>query len=214
MLVTKPAPEFKAQAVMPDNSFKEVSLSDYKGKKVVLFFYPLDFTFVWPTELIAFDKRVDEFTKRNVQVLGCSVDSHFSHLRWKEIPVEKGGIGNIQYPLVSDLDKSIARDYDVLLGTTPATVITEDDEMETSIGGGVALRGSFLIDEDGNVRHEIKNDLPLGRNIDEMLRLIDALDHHNKHGEVCPAGWTEGKTGMKPSNDGMRDYLANSTEEL
>jgi len=214
MLVTKPAPEFKAQAVMPDNSFKEVSLSDYKGKKVVLFFYPLDFTFVWPTELIAFDKRVDEFTKRNVQVLGCSVDSHFSHLRWKEIPVEKGGIGNIQYPLVSDLDKSIARDYDVLLGTTPATVITEDDEMETSIGGGVALRGSFLIDEDGNVRHEIKNDLPLGRNIDEMLRLIDALDHHNKHGEVCPAGWAEGKTGMKPSNDGMRDYLANSTEEL
>ena len=214
MLVTKPAPEFKAQAVMPDNSFKEVSLSDYKGKKVVLFFYPLDFTFVWPTELIAFDKRVDEFTKRNVQVLGCSVDSHFSHLRWKEIPVEKGGIGNIQYPLVSDLDKSIARDYDVLLGTTPATVITEDDEMETSIGGGVALRGSFLIDEDGNVRHEIKNDLPLGRNIDEMLRLIDALDHHNKHGEVCPAGWAQGKTGMKPSDDGMRDFLINSTDEL
>ena len=214
MLVTKPAPDFKAQAVMPDNTFKEVSLSDYKGKKIVLFFYPLDFTFVWPSELIAFDKRIEEFSKRNVQVLGCSVDSHFSHLRWKEMPVEKGGIGKVQYPLVADLDKSISRSYDVLLGTTAATVITDEDEMDTSIGGGVALRGSFLIDEEGNVRHEIKNDLPLGRNIDEMLRLIDALDHHNKHGEVCPAGWAQGKTGMKPSDDGMRDYLANSTDEL
>ena len=214
MLVTKPAPDFKAQAVMPDNTFKEVSLSDYKGKKIVLFFYPLDFTFVWPSELIAFDKRIEEFSKRNVQVLGCSVDSHFSHLRWKEMPVEKGGIGKVQYPLVADLDKSISRSYDVLLGTTTATVITDEDEMDTSIGGGVALRGSFLIDEEGNVRHEIKNDLPLGRNIDEMLRLIDALDHHNKHGEVCPAGWAQGKTGMKPSDDGMRDYLTNSTDEL
>ena len=214
MLVTQKAPDFKAQAVMPDNSFKEVSLSDYKGKKVVLFFYPLDFTFVWPSELIAFDKRISEFEKRNVQVLGCSVDSHFSHLRWKEMPVEKGGIGNVNYPLVSDLDKSISRNYDVLLGTKAATVLTDDDESETSVGGGVSLRGSFLIDEDGNVRHEIKNDLPLGRNVDEMLRLIDALDHHNKHGEVCPAGWTQGKTGMKPSDDGMRDFLTNNTDEL
>ena len=214
MLVTKSAPNFKAQAVMPDNTFKEVSLSDYKGKKVVLFFYPLDFTFVWPSELIAFDKRLGEFEKRDVQVLGCSVDSHFSHLRWKEMPVEKGGIGNVQYPLVADLDKSISRSYDVLLGATAASVMTEDDEIETSVGGGVSLRGSFLIDEDGNVRHEMKNDLPLGRNIDEMLRLIDALDHHNKHGEVCPAGWSQGKTGMKPSDEGMRDYLANSTDEL
>ena len=214
MLVTKPAPAFKAQAVMADNMFKEINLSDYKGKKVVLFFYPLDFTFVWPTELIAFDKRLDEFEKRNVQVLGCSVDSHFSHLRWKEMPVNQGGIGKVGYPLVSDLDKSIARSYDVLLGTTPATVLTEDDESETSVGGGVTLRGSFLIDEDGNVRHEIKNDLPLGRNIDEMLRLIDALDHHNKHGEVCPAGWTEGKSGMKPSDDGMRVFLSKNTSEL
>ena len=214
MLVTKSAPDFKAQAVMPDNSFKEISISDYKGKKVVLFFYPLDFTFVWPSELIAFDKRIKEFSKRNVQVLGCSVDSHFSHLRWKEMTVEKGGIGNVQYPLIADLDKSISRSYDVLLGTTPASVITDNDDIETSVGGGVALRGSFLIDEEGNVRHEIKNDLPLGRNIDEMLRLIDALDHHNKHGEVCPAGWTQGKTGMKPSDDGMRDYLKNNTDEL
>ena len=130
------------------------------------------------------------------------------------MPINKGGVGKIGYPLISDLDKSIARNYDVLLGTTPATVLTEDDESETSIGGAVTLRGSFLIDEDGNVRHEIKNDLPLGRNIDEMLRLIDALDHHNKHGEVCPAGWTEGKSGMKPSDDGMRDFLSNNTEEL
>ena len=214
MLVTKPAPDFKAQAVMPDNTFKEVSLSDYKGKKIVLFFYPLDFTFVWPSELIAFDKRINEFEKRDVQVLGCSVDSHFSHLRWKEMPVEKGGIGNVQYPLIADIDKSIARSYDVLHGVTPASVMTADDELETSVGGGVALRGSFLIDEHGNVRHEIKNDLPLGRNVDEMLRLLDALDHHNKHGEVCPAGWMKGKTGMNPSDQGMRDYLANNTEEL
>ena len=130
------------------------------------------------------------------------------------MPINQGGIGKVGYPLIADLDKSIARSYDVLLGTTPATVLTEDDESETSVAGGVTLRGSFLVDEDGNVRHEIKNDLPLGRNIDEMLRLIDALDHHNKHGEVCPAGWTAGKTAMKPSDDGMRDYLSNSTEEL
>ena len=214
MLVTKPAPNFKAQAVMPDNSFKEVNLSDYKGKKVVLFFYPLDFTFVWPTELIAFDKRLADFEKRNVQVLGCSVDSHFSHLRWKEMEINQGGIGKVGYPLISDLDKSIARNYDVLLGTTSATVYTEDEELVTSVGGAVTLRGSFLIDEEGNVRHEIKNDLPLGRNIDEMLRLIDALDHHNKHGEVCPAGWTQGKSGMKPSNDGMKDFLVNNSDEL
>ena len=130
------------------------------------------------------------------------------------MPVNKGGIGNIQYPLLADIDKSIARKYDVLLGTTSATVMTDDNEEETSVGGGVALRGSFLIDESGNVRHEIKNDLPLGRDMDEMLRLIDALDHHNKHGEVCPAGWAQGKTGMKPSDDGMRDFLINSTDEL
>ena len=130
------------------------------------------------------------------------------------MPVNKGGIGNVQFPLVADLDKSISRNYDVLLGTTPASVMTDDDEMETSVGGGVALRGSFLIDEDGNVRHEMKNDLPLGRNIDEMLRLIDALNHHNNHGEVCPAGWAQGKSGMKPSDDGMRDYLSSKIDEL
>ena len=214
MLVTKTAPEFKAMAVMPDNSFKEVSLSDYAGKKVALFFYPLDFTFVWPTELIAFDNRLKDFEKRNVQVLGCSVDSHFSHLKWKELDTNNGGIGNVGYPLLSDMNKSIARSYDVLLGTTEAYIETEDNAETTTIGGGVSLRGSFLIDEKGVVRHEIKNDLPLGRNIDEMLRLIDALDFHNEHGDVCPAGWNKGKDGMKPSHDGMKKYVSENAESL
>ena len=214
MLIGKKAPDFKATAVMGNNEFKEISLSDYKGKKVVLFFYPLDFTFVWPSELIAFQNRIDEFEKRNTQVLGCSVDSHFSHLRWKEMDINNGGIGKVGYPLISDLDKSIGRSYDVLLGTSSAMIETDEGLEATSMGGGVTLRGSFLIDEDGNVRHEIKNDLPLGRNVDEMLRLIDALDHHNKHGEVCPAGWTQDKTAMKASDDGMRDYLANNADEL
>ena len=146
MLVTKQAPDFTATAVMPDNSFKDITLSDFRGKKVVLFFYPLDFTYVWPTELIAFDHRLGEFEKRNVQVLGCSVDSQFSHLRWKEMEINKGGIGKVNYPLISDLDKSVARAYDVLIGAKPATVMTHDDEVETSIGGGVTIRGSFLID--------------------------------------------------------------------
>ena len=214
MLVTKLAPQFKTMAVMPDNSFKEVSLSDYSGKKIVLFFYPLDFTFVWPTELIAFDNRLDDFEKRNVQVLGCSVDSHFSHLKWKELDTNNGGIGNIGYPLLSDITKSIARSYDVLLGATEAYVETEEEGETTTIGGGVALRGSFLIDEKGVVRHEIKNDLPLGRNIDEMLRLIDALDFHNEHGDVCPAGWNKGKDGMKPSHDGMKKYVSENAKSL
>ena len=214
MLVTKQAPDFKATAVMADNSFKEISLSDYRGKKVVLFFYPLDFTFVWPSELIAFDNRVNEFEKRNVQVLGCSVDSHFSHLRWKEMEVNKGGIGKVNYPLISDLDKSIARSYDVLLGSTPATVLLKDDEIETTIGGGVTMRGSFLIDEEGIIRHAVLNDLPLGRNIDEMLRMVDALAFHTEHGDVCPANWQEGKKAMNPSDDGMRSYMAEEANNL
>jgi len=214
MLVTKQAPEFKATAVMPDNSFKDISLSDYKGKKVVLFFYPLDFTFVWPSELIAFDHRISEFEKRNTQVLGCSVDSHFSHLKWKNTAVNDGGIGNVQYPIISDLDKSIARQYDVLLGTQEAYVDTGEEDIETTVGGDVTLRGSFLIDDERTIRHSIVNDLPLGRNIDEMLRLLDALDHHNAHGEVCPAGWTKGKTAMKPSNEGVREYLSAEADNL
>ena len=214
MLVTKPAPEFKTMAVMPDNSISEVSLSDYKGKKVVLFFYPLDFTFVCPTELLAFDKRLSEFESRGVQVLGCSVDSRWSHLAWKNTDVNKGGIGNVQYPLLQDLDKSIARNYDVLVGATPATVYTQDEEVDTTVGGGVALRGSFLIDEEGTVRHAVLNDLPLGRNIDEMLRMIDALAHHQKHGEVCPAGWKDGDNAMEESPDGVSSYLSNNADNL
>ena len=214
MLVTKPAPEFKTQAVMPDNSIQEVSLSDYSGKKVVLFFYPLDFTFVCPTELLAFDKRLAEFEKRGVQVLGCSVDSRWSHLAWKNTDVNKGGIGNVKYPLLQDLDKSIARNYDVLVGATGAYIESEDFEGVSSVGGAVALRGSFLIDEDGTVRHAVINDLPLGRNIDEMLRMVDALSHHQKHGEVCPAGWKDGKDAMAESPEGVASYLTDNADSL
>ena len=214
MLVTKPAPDFTATAVMADNSFKDISLSNYKGKKVVLFFYPLDFTFVCPTELIAFDHRLTEFEKRGVQVLGCSMDSEFSHLAWKNTNVNNGGIGNVKYPLIADKDKSISRKYDVLIGSTPAYVETEDGEEETTVGGDVALRGSFLIDEEGIVRHAVINDLPLGRNIDEMLRMIDALAFNQKHGEVCPAGWKEGDSGMKADTDGVADYLDKHASEL
>ena len=214
MLVTKKAPEFNTQAVMPDNSIQEVKLSDYKGKKVVLFFYPLDFTFVCPTELLAFDKRLGEFESRGVQVLGCSVDSRWSHLAWKNTDVNKGGIGNVQYPLLQDLDKSIARNYDVLVGATDAFVETEDSAENTSVGGAVAIRGSFLIDEDGVVRHAVLNDLPLGRNIDEMLRMVDALSYHQKHGEVCPAGWKDGDSAMKESPEGVADYLSGNADKL
>ena len=214
MLVTKKAPNFATQAVMPDNSIQEVKLSDYKGKKVVLFFYPLDFTFVCPTELLAFDKRLSEFESRGVQVLGCSVDSRWSHLAWKNTDVNNGGIGNVQYPLLQDLDKSIARNYDVLVGATEAYVETEDDAENTTVGGGVALRGSFLIDEEGTVRHAVLNDLPLGRNIDEMLRMVDALSYHQKHGEVCPAGWKDGDTAMKESPEGVAHYLSSNSDNL
>lgn len=214
MLVTKPAPEFKTQAVMPDNSIQEVSLSDYSGKKVVLFFYPLDFTFVCPTELLAFDKRLGEFEKRGVQVLGCSVDSRWSHLAWKNTDVNKGGIGNVKYPLLQDLDKSIARNYDVLVGATDAYVETDNAAQNTTVGGGVALRGSFLIDESGIVRHAVLNDLPLGRNIDEMLRMVDALAYHQKHGEVCPAGWKDGDNAMQESPEGVANYLSDNADKL
>jgi peroxiredoxin 2/4 len=198
VLVTQPAPDFTATAVMPDNTFNEsFRLSSYEGKSyVVLFFWPLDFTFVCPSELIAFDHRLEKFKKKNVEVVGCSVDSHFTHLAWKNTPVEKGGIGNVQYPMVADISKSIARAYDVLI----------DDS--------VALRGSFLIDKQGIVRHQVVNDLPLGRNIDEMLRMVDALQFTEEHGEVCPAGWQEGKKGMKASTAGVAEYLAKEADAL
>ncbi len=203
MLVSKQAPDFKATAVMPDGSFKEISLSDYKGKKVVLFFYPLDFTFVCPTELVAFDHRVDAFQKRGVQVIGCSIDSQFSHHAWRETSTKNGGIGQVRYPMVADLSKNVARAYDVLLGC--------DDDGN---GGTIALRGSFLIDEEGVVQHACINNLPLGRNIDEMIRMVDALAFHQEHGEVCPAGWQEGQSGMKPSADGVASYLSENAEKL
>jgi len=196
VLVAKEAPYFKAQAVMPDNSFKEISLSDYREKYVVLFFYPLDFTFVCPSEIIAFDKRLEEFKSRNVEVIGVSVDSHFSHLAWKNTDINNGGIGNVQYPLVADIDKAITDAYDVRTGP------------------GIALRGSFLIDKEGIVQHQVINNLSLGRDIDEMLRVVDALQFTEEHGEVCPAGWQKGKAGMKDSTEGVAEYLAKNHEEL
>jgi len=213
VLVGKSAPDFTAVAVMPDNSFKEdFSLSDYEGKYIVLYFYPLDFTFVCPSEIIAFDHRLKEFEDRGVQVIGVSVDSHFTHLAWKNTAVNDGGIGNIQYPLVADLTKEIAADYDVLLGNE--SVMDDDGEAYHLLGGNIALRGSFLIDKEGLVRHQVVNDLPLGRNIDEMLRMVDALQFTEEHGEVCPAGWNKGKKGMEASTEGVAKYLASEADSL
>ena len=189
-LVTQQAPDFTATAVMPDNSFQEISLSAYRGKYVVLFFYPLDFTFVCPSEILAFDRKVEEFNKKNCHLIGVSVDSHFTHLAWKQTAVNQGGIGDVQYPLVADIKKEIAREYGVL----------HDDS--------VALRGLFLIDREGVVRHAVVNDLPLGRNVDEALRMLDALKHTEEHAEVCPANWSEGEDAMKPTREGVASYLA------
>ncbi len=201
VLVGKKAPDFTAKAVMSSNEIpvinEEFNLHSYlKGKIGVLFFYPLDFTFVCPSEIIAFDNRLKEFESRGAKVIGVSVDSHFTHLAWKNTPVEKGGIGQIQYPLVADLTKSIARDYDVLTGDA------------------VALRGTFLIDQQGIVRHQVVNDLPLGRNIDEALRMVDSLKFFQEHGEVCPAGWNKGKKGMKADAKGVAEYLAGNAKDL
>jgi alkyl hydroperoxide reductase subunit AhpC len=191
VLVTKPAPEFCTTAVMPDGSFHEVSLADYRGKKkVLLFFYPLDFTFVCPTEIIAFSEAIDQFESLGVQVLGCSVDSHYTHLAWRNTARTEGGLGPIRYPLLADLDKRIADSYGVLL---PA---------------GIALRGLFLIDRAGVVRHQLVNDLPLGRNVDEAIRLIKALEFHEVNGEVCPANWTEGSATIKPDPKGSKTFFA------
>lgn len=189
VLVTQQAPEFKATAVMPDGQFKEVSLSDYRGKYVCLFFYPLDFTFVCPTEIIAFSDRAAEFEGLDVQILGVSVDSHFSHLAWTNTARNEGGIGKTSYPLVADLNKQIARDYDVLLD------------------GGIALRGLFLIDKEGVVRHQVVNDLPLGRSVDEAVRVVKALQYFESNGEVCPANWQEGSRTIKPSPDASKEFF-------
>ncbi len=198
MLVTKKAPDFTATTVLGNNQIVDnFNLYENLGEKgAVLFFYPLDFTFVCPSELIAFDHRLDAFTERGINVIGVSVDSQFSHFAWKNTPVNQGGIGQVRYPLVADLTKQISRDYDVLLGDS------------------VALRGSFLLDKDGTVRHAVINDLPLGRNIDEMLRMIDAMLFTNEHGEVCPAGWAKGDAGMKASTEGVAEYLSAHAETL
>ncbi|WP_028580108.1 peroxiredoxin [Desulfogranum japonicum] len=189
-LVTRPAPDFTATAVLADNSIKEdFKLSDYRGKYVILFFYPLDFTFVCPSEILAFNKHLSKFQEKNCEIIGVSIDSQFSHLAWKNTPVNQGGIGQVQYPLVADLDKKISRNYGVLLDV------------------GIALRGTFLIDKEGLVRHAVVNDLPLGRNIEEALRMVDALQFHEKYGDVCPANWKDGEDAMKPTAEGVADYL-------
>ena len=191
-LVTKEAPDFCAQAVLADNSFDVISLSSYRGQYVLLFFYPLDFTFVCPSEIIAFDKAVTQFEDRNTAVIGVSVDSHFTHLAWKNTPPDQGGIGPVRFPLVADLSKKIATDYGVLF----------NDE--------VALRGLFIIDKEGIVRHALVNDLPLGRSVDEALRVLDALQFTEEYGEVCPANWHKGEEAMKPTAAGVAEYLASN----
>lgn len=198
VLVGKQAPDFTATAVMPDNSFNDkFNLKSYlNGKPAVLFFYPLDFTFVCPSEIIAFDNRLKEFKDRGVEVIAVSVDSHFTHLAWKQTEVKAGGIGNVQFPMVADLTKSIARDYDVL------------------VNDAVAFRGTFLIDKNFTVRHQLVNDLPLGRNIDEAIRMVDALQFFEQHGEVCPAGWNKGSEGMKADAAGVAKYLEKNAAKL
>lgn len=189
-LVTQQAPDFSASAVLPDNSFGTIELSQLKGKYVILFFYPLDFTFVCPSEILAFHHKIEEFKKKNCAVIGVSVDSHFTHLAWRNTDVNQGGIGQIGYPLVSDIKKQISRAYGVL----------HDDS--------IALRGLFLIDKEGVVKHALVNDLPLGRNVDEALRMLDALQYTEEHGEVCPANWHEGEEAMKPTQEGVASYLS------
>lgn len=198
VMVGKLAPDFTAAAVLGDGTIVEDfnCRQETKGKYAVIFFYPLDFTFVCPSELIAFDHRLKEFKEKNVEVIGISIDSHFTHAAWRNTPIDKGGIGPVGYPLVADIKHEICQKYGV-----------ESD-------GGVAYRGSFLIDKTGIVRHMVVNDLPLGRDIDEMLRMVDALQFTEKNGEVCPAGWAKGKAGMKATGSGVADYLANHAKEL
>jgi peroxiredoxin (alkyl hydroperoxide reductase subunit C) len=205
VLVGKKAPLFDADAVINGGEFVEkFSLEQYIGKKhVIFFFYPLDFTFVCPTELIAFQDKLAEFEKRNVAVVGCSIDSKFSHWAWLNTERNKGGIKGVNYPIVSDLSKTISANYDVLAGEWS---YNEDDEIEFK-GDPVALRGLFLIDKQGIVRHQVVNDLPLGRSVDETLRMVDALQFFEENGEVCPANWQKGKDAMSPTHDGVADYL-------
>lgn len=190
VLVGKPAPEFKTKAVIGEKIVNDLSLEQYRGKYIVLFFYPLDFTFVCPTELHAFQEQLPEFERRHTQVIGCSVDSCYSHHAWLNMPKREGGIQGVNYPILSDLNKTIAKDYDVL------------HPIE-----GIAYRGLFLIDRQGIVRHQVVNDLPLGRSVDETLRILDALIYFEKHGEVCPANWQQGKKSFKPTHEGLAQYF-------
>ena len=198
VLVGKKAPDFTVPAVLADGTIvDEYNFAEaIKGKYGLVFFYPLDFTFVCPSELIALDHRIEQFKEKGVEVVGVSIDSHFSHNAWRNTPVEKGGIGQVGYTLAADMRHDIAKAYDV--------------ESE----GGVAFRGAFLIDKEGTVRAQIVNDLPLGRNIDELLRLVDALQFHEEHGEVCPANWEKGKKGMQANPNGVAAYLSENADEL
>jgi peroxiredoxin (alkyl hydroperoxide reductase subunit C) len=206
VLVGKKAPLFEADAVINGNEFAEkFSLEQYIGKKhVIFFFYPLDFTFVCPTELLAFQEKLGEFEKRNVAVVGCSIDSKFSHWAWLNTEKNKGGIKGVKYPIVSDLSKTISSGFDVLAGEYFSN---EDGNLEFQ-GGPVALRGLFLIDKQGIVRHQVVNDLPLGRSVDEALRIVDALLFFEENGEVCPANWQKGGDGIKATTQGIADYLS------
>jgi peroxiredoxin (alkyl hydroperoxide reductase subunit C) len=196
-LVASKAPDFSAPTVMPSGSINEdFKLSDLRGKYVVLFFWPLDFTFVCPTEIIAHDHRLQQFKERGVEVVGVSIDSQHTHVAWKNTPIEKGGIGNVQFPMVSDVKHEIVKAYGV------------------EHPNGVAYRASFLIDKQGVIQHMVVNNLPLGRNVDEMLRMVDALQHFEKNGEVCPAGWQKGQNGMKATSDGVATYLASHSKAL
>ncbi|MGZ8163946.1 MAG: peroxiredoxin C [Methylobacter sp.] len=198
VLVGKQAPDFTVPAVLGDGqivdsfTFSEAT----NGKYAILFFYPLDFTFVCPSELIALDHRIDEFKGRQVEVIGVSIDSHFTHNAWRNTPINQGGIGTVRYTLAADLSHKIVKDYDV--------------EAEA----GVAYRGAFLIDRSGVVRHQVVNDLPLGRNIDELIRIVDALQFHEEHGEVCPAGWNKGDAGMNANPAGVAEYLGKNADKL
>ena len=198
LLVTKKALDFKATAIMGDNSINEsFVLSEYLlKKKAVIFFYPLNFTFVCPSEIIAFDKKIEYFKKKNVIVIGISIDSHFSHLTYKNININEGGIGKIRYPLVSDITKEISKKYGVL------------------INDSIALRGTFLIDENFIIRHQVVNDLPLGRSVYEIIRVLEALEFYQKNGDVCPANWDRGKETIKPNLEGIKNYLSKNAHKI
>lgn len=198
VLVGRKAPDFTSAAVMPDGSIKEdFKLSDYRGKPVVIFFWPLDFTFVCPSEIIAHDHRLEGFKERGVQLIGVSIDSQFTHHAWRKTQPKHGGIGEVQFPMVADVSHSIMNAYGI-----------------AHPEAGVAMRASFLIDKEGVVQHQVVNNLPLGREVDEMLRMVDALQFHEEHGEVCPAGWQKGQAGMKPTAEGVAEYLAKNARKL